>query len=428
MSRKIRILTLGCSKNLADSEILSAQLTSSGCQVTHGDENADIVIVNTCGFIRDAKTESIDAILQQVYLKETGKIEKLYVMGCLSQRYKADLEKEIPEVDAFFGVYDMPHILQELGEGRAMEKSIPRDITTGHYAYVKIAEGCDRRCSFCAIPLIKGRHISRPMEDILDESGYLTGQQVKEIILISQDLNYYGRDLYHRPQLNVLIKKIAALPRLGWLRLHYLYPVGLTTELIQTIYQNPHICNYLDVPFQHISDPLLNSMKRGITKKQSYELVEKIRKYAPGMALRTSLMVGYPGETEEMFAELVRFVREVRFQRLGIFRYSHEEGTRAFSMWDAVPENVKQERMEEIMAIQQDISLEINRSKVGGSVNVLIDRVEGDYLIGRTAFDSPEIDNEVLIENSGNENMAGTFCRVRITGASEFDLTGQFEE
>jgi len=388
-------------------------------------ELAEMVIVNTCGFIFDAKQESIETILQFANQKKIGKVRKLFVMGCLSERYKSDLIKEIPEVDGFYGVNELETIINDLGKQYYPLLHANRDLTTGHYAYLKIAEGCNRQCSFCAIPLIRGKHISRTQEDILTEARELAQNGTKEMILISQDLTYYGMENGGNARLAELVDSLASVDGLDWIRLHYAYPARFPLDLLDVIKSSEKVCKYLDIPFQHISDHILKSMRRGIDKKQTYELINKIRKAVPGIALRTSLMVGYPGETEEDFQELADLVSEVRFDRLGVFTYSHEEDTHAFKLEDNIPEAVKVERMQYIMDLQSGISLLKNQEKIGHEYKVMIDREEGDYLIGRTEFDSPEVDNEVLIRKGNLVIEPGTFQQVNIIDADTYDLTGE---
>jgi len=419
----VNVVTLGCSKNLVDSENLMARLTKGGFDVKADDpEDTDIVIINTCGFIHDAREESIDTILEYAALKSQGRIKKLLVMGCLSQRYPKELKTEIPEADGMFGVEQQSDILTFLGSS-CHDQVIPsRFVTTGHYAYLKIAEGCDRHCSFCAIPMIRGKHKSRKEDDILNEFAFLTGSGVKEILLISQDLSYYGYDLYRESRLASLLEKMAKSRDDIWIRLHYAYPSRFPEDILPLIRENSNICRYLDIPFQHISDPILKSMRRGINKKETLELIDKIRSEVPGIALRTSLMVGYPGESEAMFRELVRFVEETRFNRLGVFTYSQEENTEAAKLMDDVPAGIKQERMDIIMGIQEKISEDLNRQMTGKDIRVLIDRREGEYLVGRTEFDSPEVDNEVLIRKPWDESWIGSFVKARAEDSGPYEL------
>jgi ribosomal protein S12 methylthiotransferase len=426
--KKINIVSLGCSKNLVDSEVLMGQLRANEMQVTFEEESekADAVVINTCGFIADAKQESIDTILQYVKAKKDGLIEDVYVMGCLSERYKKDLENEIPDVDQYFGVNDINQIVKKLGGDYKKELLGERKLTTPpHYAYLKIAEGCNRRCTFCAIPGIRGKHVSRPIEEIISEAEYIVRRGVKEIILISQDLTYYGIDLYKKNRLADLIKGIADIEGLEWLRLHYTYPAGFPEDILEIIASHPNICEYIDMPVQHINNRILQLMQRGHSKEQTLDLLRKIRTQLPNAALRTTLIVGFPGETEEEFEELVDFISEFKFDRLGVFTYSPEDDTKAFQMPDNVPEEVKQERLEMLMDIQQNISLELNQAKEGKVFKVLIDRLEGKNYIGRTEYDSPEVDNEVLVTAKGKFLKPGNYYNVEITGADFFDLSGK---
>ena len=424
---KINIITLGCSKNLVDSENLMGQLKINNFDVVHeSDEDADIVIINTCGFIDDAKEESINTILQAVKDKSQGFLKKVYVMGCLSERYKTNLENEISDVDGFFGVSELSEIIEELGGKYKNELIGERSLTTpSHYAYLKISEGCNRNCSFCAIPLIRGKHISKSVETIIKEANILAGKGVKELILIAQDLTYYGLDLYKERKLAFLLEELVKIKSIKWIRLHYTYPSGFPEDVIEVIAKYDKICNYIDIPLQHISDNLLKSMKRNITGQQTKNLINKIRAKIPDSAVRTTLISGYPGETENDFEDLKEFIKEFRFERLGVFTYSHEEDTAAFELIDDVPAQTKQDRADEIMMIQQDISREINSNKIGKIFKVVIDNVEGDYYIGRTQFDSPEVDNEVLI-NFDNLHKIGEFYKVIITSAEDYDLLAKF--
>lgn len=422
---RINIITLGCSKNLVDSEVLMGQLQAANIEVVHeSDEPSDVVVVNTCGFINDAKEESIDTILRYAEAKKAGQVGKVYVMGCLSQRYRKELEAELLEVDGFYGVNDLPEILKDLGVDYRKELIGERLLTTpGHYAYLKISEGCNKKCSFCAIPLIRGKHVSRPMEDLIHEASHLAVRGVKEIILIAQDLTYYGYDLYRERKLASLLESFCEIDGLEWMRLHYAYPSDFPVEIADVMKNNPKICNYLDIPLQHISDPLLRSMNRGVTKAKTYRLLETLREKNPGIAIRTTLIVGYPYETDDHFEELKEFVKDQRFDRLGVFMYSPEEKTSAYYLHDAVPDEVKRARMEEIMEIQQEISMEKNQEKVGREFKVLIDRKEGDLYVGRSEFDSPEVDNEILID-SPEPLKTGNFYQVKIDRADYFDLYG----
>ncbi len=425
--QRINIVTLGCSKNIVDSEHLAGMLPKEQYEILH-DSNleSDVVIINTCGFIGDAKEESIDTILAYAEVQKPNKPSKLVVMGCLSQRYRESLEKEIPEVDVFFGVNDLKGVARYLGAsnlGGGYHYNRERH-GAAHYAYLKVSEGCDRNCSFCAIPLIRGKHISIPIEELLAEATYLAKTGVKELILIAQDLTYYGLDLYAERKLVQLIEVLSGVEGIEWIRLQYTYPHQFPDELIQVIRDNPKVCNYIDLPLQHINTSVLTSMKRNIDRDKTIQLVEKIRKEVPGIAFRTTLIVGYPGETEEAYNELLDFVKTQRFDRLGVFTYSEEEGTMAAKLPDDVPFEVKQARLEEVMEIQQQISLEINTSRIGTIEKVLIDRIEGDYYIGRTQYDSPEVDNEVLIPLSSAKLVVGSFADVKIEDADFFDLVG----
>jgi len=427
---KINIITLGCSKNLVDSEYLLRQFHASGHEVFHDDGGvtSDVVILNTCGFILDAKEESIAAILQYVDLKKQGLVKKVLVMGCLSERYRADLVQEIPEVDGFFGVWDHAAIVKAVGADYYPQLANDRMTTTpGHYAFLKISEGCNRRCSFCAIPGIRGDQRSRSMEDLVEEAAHLVSRGARELILIAQDLTNYGIDLTGRRDLPRLLKKLAALEGADWIRLHYAYPTGFPDEVIDLMAVTPNICNYLDIPIQHINDRILRSMNRGHDRRKLEKLLYDLRQRVPGVAIRTTLLVGYPGETEEEFMELYDFVKAFRFERLGVFPYSHEEDTPASGLVDDVPAKVKQERASRIMELQQEISLEINTAKVGNTYRVLIDAEETEYYTGRTEFDSPGVDNEVLV-SKGVTLEPGAFADVKITGAGEFDLFGELAE
>lgn len=425
---RINVITLGCSKNLVDSEVLLKQLENNNFSVSHDApvEGQDIVILNTCGFINDAKQESIDYILQLSEAKERGGIKHLIVAGCLSERYEEKLRKEIPEVDVYFGVGKLKEIVNYLNADFKKELVGERKITTPyHFAYLKIAEGCDRKCSFCAIPAIRGNHVSKPIPVIVKEAENLVDSGVKEVILIAQDLTYYGIDLYKKRELAFLLEKLSSIKGLEWIRLQYAYPAAFPYDLIQVIKEHKNICNYLDVPFQHINDRILTSMERGISKTGTYNLIDKIRKEIPDITLRTSLIVGYPGETSKEFDELMEFVSEVRFDRLGVFAYSHEESTKAFELKDSVSPSMKKKRMERLMTIQEGISLERNELLVGRHIKVIVDRTEGDFYVGRTESDSPEVDNEILIENPKRKNIIGEFCKVVVTKAMPFDLEGK---
>jgi len=421
--KKIHILTLGCPKNLVDSEILMSKLKNK-FQIVEKPEKADLVVVNTCGFIDSAKQESIEKIFEMVELKEKGKVESVYVMGCLSERYKNELEKEIPEVDKFFGVEKFEEILNTLGVPDRYELLGERELLTPkHYAYLKISEGCDNPCSFCAIPLIRGKHISRPIEEIIKEAKKLAWKGVKEIIIIAQDTTYYGLDIYGKRKLPELLNRLSEIDGIEWIRLMYTFPAKFPTEVLDIMAQNPKICKYIDIPIQHISDKILKSMRRGITKRKTIELLEKIRETVPEVAMRTSLIVGYPGETEKEFEELLDFVYTFKFDRLGVFTYSQEEGTKAFELGDPVSPEEKERRMALIMNAQHDIIVEKNEKMIGRKFKVLIDRKERDFYIGRTQWDAPEIDLEVLVE--GNGIKIGNFYEVEIYDIFEYDLIGK---
>lgn len=425
----IDIITLGCSKNLVDSEHLMRQLEEAGYHVTHDAERpqGEIAVINTCGFIGDAKEESINVILEFAQAKEEGLLKKLYVMGCLSERYLKELAIEIPQVDKFYGKFNWKELLHDLGKNYREELHNERVLTTPtHYAYLKISEGCDRKCSYCAIPIITGRHVSRPMEEILQEVRYLVDRGVKEFQIIAQELTYYGVDLYHKQMLPELVERIADIPGVEWIRLHYAYPAHFPTDLFRVMRERPNVCKYMDIALQHISDNMLQKMRRHVTKEQTYQLIENFRKEVPGIHLRTTLMVGHPGETEADFEELKEFVRKVRFDRMGAFAYSEEEGTFAANNYeDNISQEVKQARLDELMAIQQEISSELSAAKIGRQMKVIIDRVEGDYYIGRTEFDSPEVDPEVLIERNGEQLIIGNFYQVEIVNSDDFDLYGR---
>lgn len=422
--KKINIVTLGCSKNIYDSEVLMGQLKGSGKQVVH-EESGEIVVINTCGFIENAKAESIETILNYVEQKEAGVVEKVFVTGCLSERYKPDLEKEIPDVDQYFGTRELPLLLKALGADYKHELVGERLVTTPrHYAYLKIAEGCNRPCSFCAIPLMRGGHKSTPIEDLVKEAKKLASNGTKELILIAQDLTYYGLDLYKKRALADLLKKLVKVNGIEWIRLHYAFPTGFPKDVLDVIKNEKKVCNYIDIPLQHISSKILKSMRRGTNKEKTNELLKDFREKVPNMAIRTSLICGYPGETREDFEEMKEWVKEQRFERLGCFTYSHEENTHAHSLIDDVPKEEKERRVEEIMEVQSQISWELNQKKIGNIYKVLIDRKEGDYFIGRTEFDSPDVDNEVLISAVENYYSIGDFVNVKITEASEFDLVG----
>lgn len=425
----IDIITLGCSKNLVDSEKLMRQLEANGYKVTHDSPNpqGEIAVINTCGFIGDAKEESINMILEFCEAKEEGRLKKLYVMGCLSERYLKELEVEIPQVDKFYGKFNWNELLADLGKEFHDEMAIERTLTTPkHYAYLKISEGCDRSCAYCAIPIITGKHTSRPMEEIIDEVKLLVSQGVKEFQIIAQELTYYGVDLYKSQKLPELIEKIAQVPGVEWIRLHYAYPTHFPEDLFRVMRENDNVCKYMDIALQHISDNMLTRMRRNVSKSETYELIEKFRREVPGIHLRTTLMVGFPGETEEDFEELKEFVQKARFDRMGAFAYSEEEGTYAAEHYkDSIPQEVKQARLDELMALQQEISADLSHSKIGQEFKVIIDRKEGEYYIGRTQFDSPEVDPEVLIKADGKRLFSGRFYQVRITNADDFDLFGE---
>ncbi len=427
--KKVNIITLGCSKNLVDSEYLLQQLESNGYQVLHdSNQPSEIVIINTCGFINDAKKESIDTILQFEELKKHNKIEKLFVFGCLSERYKDELEQEISVVDKYFGVYNIKEVIESIGGHYKEELVGERMLTTKHYAYLKISEGCDRTCSFCAIPLIKGKHRSRPIDELVKEAEFLISKGVKEIILIAQDLSYYGIDIYKEFKLAELIDKLSEVKGLKWLRLHYTFPAKFPKEVISVMKSKSNICKYLDIPVQHISNKLLKNMRRGITKEQTYDLIKYFRQEIPGMALRTTLLVGHPGETDEDFNELIEFIKFAKFERLGVFTYSEEENTySAINYTDDIPFSIKQARMDKIMDVQREISNSLNNNKIGELYKVIIDRREGDYYIGRTEFDSPDVDNEVIIKSENKRLRVGSFYQVRIKSADDFDLIGEIE-
>lgn len=426
---KVNIITLGCAKNLVDSEEIFTQLKANRFDVSHEADksNANIVIINTCGFIENAKQESIDTILQYADAKEAGLIDKLYVTGCLSQRYRTDLEQEIPQVDAFFGTNELPRLLKTLKADYKHELVGERLLTTpSHYAYLKISEGCDRPCSFCAIPLMRGKHISRPMEQLIAQAKNFAQKGTKELILIAQDLTYYGLDLYKKRTLAELLENLAQVEGIEWIRLQYAYPAGFPMEVLDVIKKYSNICKYLDMPLQHGSTEMLQVMRRGITREKTEILLDKIRQKIPEIALRTTLIVGHPHETQAHFEEMYEFVEKMRFDRLGVFTYSHEENTHAYTMPDNVPEEVKQERAAEIMALQQEISWELNQEKIGSTFQVLFDRKEAGYFIGRTQYDSPEVDNEVLVKADKNTRIKlGDFANVKILEAQEFDLFGE---
>ena len=419
---KINVVTLGCSKNVYDSEILMGQLKASGKNVVH-EEDGNIVVINTCGFINNAKEESVNTILEFMQKKEDGEVDKVFVTGCLSERYKPDLQKEIPNVDEYFGTTELPQLLKALGADYKHELIGERLTTTPkNYAYLKIAEGCDRPCSFCAIPLMRGKHKSTSIEEIVIEAEKLAAKGVKELILIAQDLTYYGLDLYKKRNLAELLKELVKVEGIEWIRLHYAFPTGFPMDVLKVMNEEPKVCNYLDIPLQHISDSILKSMRRGTTKKKTTKLIQEFRKAVPNMTIRTTLIAGYPGETEEDYQLLKNWVQEMRFERLGCFTYSHEENTYAYNLIDDVPEEVKQERANEIMEIQSQISWELNQQKIGNIFKVVIDRKEGNYFVGRTEFDSPDVDNEVLIDATKTYLKTGEFTTVKIIDAADFDL------
>lgn len=422
---KINIITLGCSKNIYDSEVLMSQLSANKINVEHesASQDANIVVVNTCGFIDNAKQESINTILTQAKLKEKGYIDKLYVTGCLSERYKPDLQSEIPNVDQYFGTTDLPKLLKVLGADYKHELLGDRLTTTPqHYAYLKISEGCDRPCSFCAIPLMRGKHRSKKIEDLVNEASHLAINGVKELILIAQDLTYYGLDIYKKRKLASLLLELSKIDQIEWIRIHYAFPTGFPNDVLDVIRNNKKICNYIDIPLQHISDNILKSMKRGTTFEKTNQLLSNFRKKVPGIAIRTTLIVGYPGETEENFEELKKWVSETKFDRLGVFEYSHEENTSAFSLDDNVSAKVKSRRVKEIMDLQSNISYNLNQKKIGKIFKVLFDRKEGKYFIGRTEYDSPDVDNEVLVESKNAYVRIGDFANVIVKNADHFDL------
>ncbi|WP_291073912.1 MULTISPECIES: 30S ribosomal protein S12 methylthiotransferase RimO [unclassified Empedobacter] len=423
--KKINVITLGCSKNVYDSEVLMGQLKANGKEVVH-EQSGEIVVINTCGFIDNAKEESVDTILDYVQRKEDGLVEKVFVTGCLSERYKPDLIEQIPNVDQYFGTRELPLLLKALGADYKHELVGERLTTTPrHYAYLKIAEGCDRPCSFCAIPLMRGGNVSRPIEDLVTEATKLAKNGTKELILIAQDLTYYGLDIYKKRELASLLKELVKIEGIEWIRLHYAFPAGFPEDVLDVIREEPKVCNYIDIPLQHISTKLLKSMRRGTTHEKTNALLDAMRTKVPDMAIRTTLICGYPGETEEDFQEMKAWVQEQKFDRLGCFTYSHEENTHAYNLEDDVPEEVKQQRVEEIMEIQSQISYDLNQEKIGKQFRVMIDRKEGDNFIGRTEYDSPDVDNEVLISAIDTYLPVGDFVNVEIIEAYEFDLIGK---
>ena len=424
---KVGVVTLGCSKNLVDSENLITQLRGNDYEVNHNSaEDANVIIVNTCGFIDRAKEESVDTILHYVNEKNSGTIDKLYVTGCLSERYKEDLQKEMPEVDAYFGTLEMPQLLAKLNADYKHELIGERLISTpSHYAYMKISEGCNRTCSFCAIPLMRGKHISRPIDQLVQEAKNLAKKGVKELMLIAQELTYYGLDIYKERALPKLLDELAAVDGIEWIRLHYAYPSKFPLEIFDAIARNKNVCNYLDIPLQHASDGVLKRMRRQITRQETEDLMTIAREKVPNIAIRTTMLVGFPGETEEEFQELCDFVARMKFERLGVFMYSHEENTSAHDFPDDIPAEVKQDRANQVMAIQMEISLEKNEAKIGQTYKVLFDRKEGEYFVGRSESDSPEVDNEVLVSAKENYIRIGDFATVKIIDATEYDLYGE---
>ena len=425
---KVDIITLGCSKNLVDSEQLMRQFVANGYTVEHDPHkiNGEIVVVNTCGFIGDAKEESINMILELGEQKQKGRIGKLFVMGCLSERFLKDLEKELPEVDRFYGKFNWKELISDLGKSYHQELATDRVLTTPrHYAYVKIGEGCNRTCSYCSIPIITGAYQSRPMDEIVDEVRGLVAQGVKEFQMIAQDLTFYGLDRYKRMALPELVERVSDIPGVEWIRLHYGYPSHFPYDLLPVMRERDNVCKYMDIALQHISDPMLRMMRRNITKAETYELLERMRREVPGIHLRTTLMVGHPGETEQDFEELIRFVKDIRFERMGAFAYSHEEGTYAYQHYkDEIPQEVKQDRLDYLMRVQEGISADVNASKVGQTFRVIVDREEEDFYVGRTQYDSPEVDPEILISKD-NPLSPGSFYQVKVIDAQAFDLYGK---
>jgi ribosomal protein S12 methylthiotransferase len=425
---KVNIVTLGCSKNLVDSEVLLTQLRGNGIDTSHESkkDDANVVVINTCGFIDNAKQESIDTILRYVDAKEEGIVEKVYVTGCLSERYKDDLQKEIPDVDAWFGTRDLSRLLKQLNANYKHELVGERILTNpSHYAYLKISEGCDRPCSFCAIPLMRGKHISRPIEELVLEAKNLAKKGTKELLLIAQDSTYYGLDLYKKRNLSELLKQLSDVEGIEWIRLHYAFPTGFPMDALDVMAERSNICKYLDIPLQHGSTNMLKIMRRGTTREKTEQLLQTIRAKVPGIAIRTTLIAGHPGETEVEFEEMMKFVETSRFDRLGVFSYSHEENTHAYSFTDDVPEGTKQERVEAVMGLQQGISLELNQEKIGKTYKVLIDRKEGGSFYGRTEFDSPDVDNEVILNATKNYLRIGDFINAKVISATEFDLMAE---
>ncbi len=425
---KVNVVTLGCSKNLVDSEVLLTQLKGNGIDAVHESrqDDANVVVINTCGFIDNAKQESIDTILRYVDAKQEGIVDKVYVTGCLSQRYKDDLEKEIPEVDAWFGTRDLSRLLKVFKANYRHELVGERILTNpSHFAYLKISEGCDRPCSFCAIPLMRGKHISRPIEELVTEAKNLAKNGTRELLIIAQDSTYYGLDLYKKRNLADLLKNLSDVEGIDWIRLHYAFPSGFPLDVLDVMAERPNICKYLDIPLQHGSTRMLQLMRRGITREKTEELLATIRSKVPGIAIRTTMISGHPGETDDDFLEMMTFIEKSRFERLGIFNYSHEENTHSHSMKDDVPAEIKQQRADAVMELQERISLELNEARIGQTLKVIVDRKEGGNYIGRTEFDSPEVDNELTIEGADNYLRIGDFVNVKVTGATEFDLTGK---
>lgn len=425
---KVNVVTLGCSKNIVDSEVLMGQLKANNFQVSHEstEDDSSIVIINTCGFIDNAKQESIDTIIRYANAKNEGLVDKVYVTGCLSERYRPELEKEIPNVDGYFGTRELPRLLKTLKADYKHELVGERLLTTPHhYSYFKISEGCDRPCSFCAIPLMRGGHISKSIEELVKEAKHLAKNGTKELMLIAQDLTYYGLDLYKKRNLAELLKHLSDVEGIDWIRLHYAFPAGFPMEVLDVMRERKNICNYLDMPLQHISDNMLKSMRRGTTKQKTIDLVKEIRDKVPGIAIRTTLIAGYPGETQKDHEEMLEWIEQTRFERLGIFAYSHEENTHAYTLKDSVSAKVKQARTEAVMELQQGISYDLNQKKVGKTYRVLFDKKEGDYFIGRTEFDSPEVDNEVLVQATKDFVRVGDFANVKITSAEDYDLYGE---
>ncbi len=425
---KVNVVTLGCSKNLVDSEVLMGQLKGNNIDVAHESQDGDfnVVVVNTCGFIDKAKEESINTILDYAEAKRIGAIDKLYVTGCLSQRYKDNLEQEIKEVDSFYGTRELPALLKTLKADYKHELVGERLLTTPrHYAYVKISEGCNRTCAFCAIPIMRGKHISKPIEELVKEVGNLAAQGVKEIMLIAQELTFYGLDIYKKRSLSLLLDALCDIEGIEWIRLHYAYPSQFPMDIIETMARQPKICNYLDIPLQHASNNVLKAMRRKVTHQDTRNTINEIRSILPEIAIRTTMLVGFPGETREDFVELKDFVEEMRFERLGVFTYSHEEGTHGYKLDDDVPEEEKAQRANELMEIQQEISYELNEAKIGKTFKVLFDKKEGESFVGRTAYDSPDVDNEVLVDATKQYVSIGEFANVKITDATDFDLFGE---